>query len=311
LTNPGEFICRRHRHHERPSLYLRKDHGQLIAAHWPGSGLESAHEIVHGVSDEHRRQVDYLQRAGEVEGFEVRTEVHLPTRVVPDAVVYGSQVTMGVEVQRSAATAALVKARTTKARRAGVLSVWFSDAHARPRWMFQVPGVSLNPGTSWATVPPPRTVTVVAGVRQLLRRRCRDWPNGPCPQHSRGCAQWHPDHAALPVWADELPAYVPAGKLVPMVFHTFSGREQVLIVTPDDKRRYEVMVGHAADLPLTPGTPRRAGQGERIECAADAGRVRTADHLPLTPAQQETAWELPWYRAWLLGEPTPERNGPA
>jgi hypothetical protein len=95
-----------------------------------------------------------------------------------------------------------------------------------------------------------------------------------------------------------------------MVFHTFSGREQVLIVTPDDKRRYEVMVGHAADLPAGPRAPDRPEQGQRIECAANAGRALTADRLPLTPAQQETAWELPWYRAWLLGEQPQERHSP-
>jgi hypothetical protein len=103
----------------------------------------------------------------------------------------------------------------------------------------------------------------------------------------------------LPVWADELPAYVPAGKLVPMVFRTFTGREQVFIVRPEDKERYEVMAGHAADLPPTPRAAGRAGQGERVECAADAGRILGLDGL--TPAQQETALELPWYRVWLLG----------
>jgi hypothetical protein len=237
LTVEGEFICRQHRNHERPSLYMRKDREQIIAAHWPGSGLEGTHEIAHGVSDEHRRQVDYLQRAGEAEGFEVRTEVHLPTRVIPDAVVYGPRVNMGVEVQRSKVTATHAKARTTKARHAGVLPVWFSDAGSSPRWFEQVPGVRMNPSASWATLPEPRTVTVVGGVREIVPRRCRDWPGSPCPQHSRGCTRWHPDHAALPVWADELPAYVPAGKLVPMVFRTFTGREQVFIVRPDDKER--------------------------------------------------------------------------
>lgn len=69
LTVEGEFICHRHRDRERPALYLRKDQGQVIAAHWPGSSLAGSHEIVHGVSDEHRRQVDYLQRAGEAESM--------------------------------------------------------------------------------------------------------------------------------------------------------------------------------------------------------------------------------------------------
>jgi hypothetical protein len=154
LTAEGEFVCHRHQHHQRPSLYLRADHGQIIAAHWPGSELAGSHEITHGPSDEHRRQVDYLQRAGQAEGFQVETEVHLATRVVPDAVVYGPQVTMGVEVQRSKITAAHAKARTTRARRGGVLPVWFADSQAAPRWFEQVPGVRMNPSTSWASLPP-------------------------------------------------------------------------------------------------------------------------------------------------------------
>jgi hypothetical protein len=102
------------------------------------------------------------------------------------------------------------------------------------------------------------------------------------------------------VWADELPAYVPAGKLVPMMFRTFTGREQVFIVRPDDKDRYEVMTGRSADLPLTLRAGGRVGQGERVECAVDAGGL-VLGFDGLTPAQQQTALELSWYRAWLLG----------
>jgi hypothetical protein len=170
LTVEGEFVCYLHRNYERPALYLRKDHGQIIAAHWPGSSLAGSHEITHGISDEHRRQVDYLQRAGEAEGFTVETEVHLETRVIPDAVVYGPQLNMGVEVQRSKLTAAKAKARTTQARRGDVLPVWFADSQAAPRWFEQVPGVRMNPGTSWAALPPARSVTLVGGVREIVPR---------------------------------------------------------------------------------------------------------------------------------------------
>jgi hypothetical protein len=104
----------------------------------------------------------------------------------------------------------------------------------------------------------------------------------------------------MPVWADELPAYIPAGKLIPMVFRTFTGREQVLIVRPDDKERYEVMSGRSADLPPTLPAGMWAGQGKRVECFADAGGL-ARDLTGLTPAQQQTALELAWYRAWLLG----------
>ena len=76
--------------------------------------LADSHEIVHGVSDEHRRQVDYVEGAGQSAGFEVKREVALATRVRSDAVIFGSQVQMGVEVQRSGLTATAAKARATR-----------------------------------------------------------------------------------------------------------------------------------------------------------------------------------------------------
>jgi hypothetical protein len=51
-------------------------------------------------------------------------------------------------------------------------------------------------------------------------------------------------------------------------------------------------------------TRRTTGRSGRLvdpgECIADAGGL-TRDLTGLTPAQQQTALELPWYRAWLLG----------
>jgi hypothetical protein len=141
LVDPGELICYQHRNYQYPDLYLRKDHGQIIAAHWPNSGL--GHEIVHaGITPEHERQREYLQRAGEDAGHRSAAGPRLMSGnrvVIPDAVIYGPEVDMGVEVQRSHLTAARAKARTTNARRAGVLPVWFADSGARPRWFEQVP----------------------------------------------------------------------------------------------------------------------------------------------------------------------------
>jgi hypothetical protein len=97
-----------------------------------------------------------------------------------------------------------------------------------------------------------------------------------------------------------------------MEFKTFGGRKLVLIVFAESKARYEAMVGHAADLTLNPTSRRRmpAGQEGLIECTSPSAgaliaRARQkaanpAPRLPLTPAQQETASELPWYRQWLL-----------
>lgn len=230
----------------------------------------------------------------------------------PDAIVYGPRADMGVEVQRSRLTVPAAKTRTTRALRAGVTPVWFTDSRLNPKWLGHVPGVRLNPAIPWDTVPRPQTVSV-AGVRHIVERNCRKWPGSPCPRHSRGCSAWHPDH--LPqrgVFADDLAELVPIGDLVPMEFKTFSGQKVVLIVFAEGKARYEAMVGHAADLTLNPATQQRApaGQEGRIECTSpSAGALiararREAEDsepaLPLTAAQQQAASELPWYRQWLL-----------
>ena len=106
VESQDEFICYFHRNHEQPWLYLQERDGLLVAAHWPKSGLSGSHEIVHGVSNEHKRQVEYMQVAGVAAGFKVETEVpvRISGRLVAraDAVIYGPQVQMSVEVQRSA-----------------------------------------------------------------------------------------------------------------------------------------------------------------------------------------------------------------
>jgi hypothetical protein len=314
LSSPGEYICHFHRNHEHPSMYLHMDEdtGVTAASHWPGSGLE-AHTIVHeAITPEHRRQVEYMQNAGEAAGFRVEVEKYLPTKVRPDAIIYGPRVDMGVEVQRSRLAVPAARSRTTKALRAGITSVWFTDSHFNPKWIGHVPGVRLNPAIPWDRVPRPRSVSV-AGVRHIVERNCRSWRGSQCPRHSRGCNAWHPDHTPqLGVFADDLAELVPVGQLVPMEFKTFDGRKLVLIVFAEGKARYEAIVGHSADLTLNPTSPRRAaaGQESRIDCTSGTAGALIArarqeaanpePRLPLTPAQQQTASELPWYRQWLL-----------
>lgn len=272
LVDEGEFICHVHRNRDRPWLYLRQRDGLLIAAHWRNTGLAGSHEIVHGVSDEHKRQVDYLQRAGETAGFEVKREVALATKVRSDAVIYGTQVQMGVEVQRSGLTATAAKARTTKARHAGIEPVWFSDSRSDPRWLGHVPGIRMNPEVPWDTLPGQRSVSVVSGVRVLVPKQCQDIRNGQCPQRRYGCTEWHPDHEPrLNTFVDDLAELVPAGELVPILYRTSSDREQVLILSKPDKARYESMIGAPADVPLRQRIREQFREGSRIDCVADAG----------------------------------------
>jgi hypothetical protein len=269
----GEFICHVHRDRERPSLYLRQARSTLVAAHWPGTALGDSHEITHGVSDEHKRQVEYISRAGTAAGFEVKAEVSLPTRVRSDAIIYGPTNT-GVEVQRSALTVTAAKARTTKARRAGVLPIWFSDAHRDPQWIFKVPGVRMNE-QPWSTIPRAGSVTVVSGVRLIIPQRCATIPHSPCPRRRHGCNRWHQTHwPRLGTTVDDLAALVPAGELVPIQYKTLTGPAYTFIVSRADKATYEALADISADLPLQ--QPERSiVAGERSACEADAGRIAT------------------------------------
>jgi hypothetical protein len=284
-ADQGEFICHTHQDREKPWLYLRQ-HGQtIVAAHWPGTNLNGSHEIVHGVSDEHKRQVEYIQRAGQDAGFEVATEVSHHTKVRSDAVIYGPTTT-GVEVQRSALSAQAAKARTTKARRAGVLPIWFSDAARDPKWLFQVPSVRMNE-QPWNAVPRSGSVTVVSGVRIIGARRCRDTPEDRCPNSRRTgrrfCNDWHPVHEPkLGVTVDDLAALIPAGELVPISYRSRNGKVYTFIVDRVDKQRYEDVSGIPADLPMLL-KERLMRAGERTECAADAGAVVVREPMPTAP----------------------------
>lgn len=281
LTDPGEFICHAHRDHENPWLTLARYDRIIVARHWPGTNLSGTHEIHHGVSDEHKRQVEYIQRAGQAAGFDVMTEVSWPTKVRSDAVIYGPTTT-GIEVQHSSISVAAVKARTTKARKAGVLPIWFSDsADKDPLWLGQVPGVRMNE-QAWDTVPRARSVTVVSGVRTVEVRRCRDLLRNTCPNRPR-CNQWHAElDPRRGTTVDDLAELIPAGKLVPINFKTLNGKHQIHLVSHIDKQRYESVARTSADLPALP-KQRLVRAGERSECAADAGVVVVREPMPAAP----------------------------
>jgi hypothetical protein len=175
--------------------------------------------------------------------------------VKPDAIVYGPQANMCVEVERSHLTAPAAKSRITKALSAGVTSVWFTDTARNPEWLGQVPAVRLNPKIPWDRVPRPRTVSA-AGVRRIVPRNCRTWTDSPCPRHKYGCTKWYPDHATSSGCSPTTsPSWSPFGKLVPMQFRTFDGRKQVLIVPAEGKALYE---DWSATLPTCPSRRRHA-----------------------------------------------------
>jgi hypothetical protein len=75
----------------------------------------------------------------------------------------------------------------------------------------------------------------------------------------------------LDTLVDDLAEMVPAGKLVPMAYRSLGGREFALVVSREDKARYEAMIGEPAVVPVREREQTRPQQDERIVCAADAG----------------------------------------
>jgi hypothetical protein len=119
-ANPA-FVCLTHKGGTNPGLFLQKRGGRWWAIHYE-SGECSSHRLPAPMSDEHKRQTEYWARAAEDAGWRVELEHALATGTRPDALIHGPVMT-GIEVQRSAMTAARAVARTGKAASAGVTDV--------------------------------------------------------------------------------------------------------------------------------------------------------------------------------------------
>jgi hypothetical protein len=277
----GDFVCWFHREHERPGLYLQRRRGQLVAAHWGHSGLADTHTITHGMTDEHRYQTDYIQRAAEDAGFATEKEYVLPG-VRLDAAIFTDWSVTGIEVQRSKITARTARSRTTKAGRSGALSVWFNDRDDRAPWFGRVPSIGMN-RRPWDTVPPRYSAVVGSGTGHIKAVRCTSSSGIVCRDRRTGwCGAYHPVREPLRgLFVDNIAEMVPLGQLVPMRFRLATKPDPVIyLVPPDSLRRYEELTFEAAGFAIAPPPPLTAGQRERITCSADAGVKVVRPDLP-------------------------------
>ncbi|WP_214369770.1 hypothetical protein [Pseudonocardia sp. H11422] len=250
---PGRAVleCREHDGpdgpHHRAWVYLRRDQfGRWVLAHFD---LKYADHTPARMTDQHRWQQDYWQRAGDAAGYETAQERRLKG-VRLDVAIIGPKATIGVEVQHSALTRPAAIARTRKARDNGVTSLWSADRpDGPPKWAYRVPTVLTNelpdgyaPRGSW---------TVVNGARRLVPTRCaRPWFTdssvegfgGICPTTARRrpCGAWHPrftPRGGLTV--DHVAEQAPAGALIPLTVPANRGRIPVVyIVTAADADLY-------------------------------------------------------------------------
>src|SRR5690606_14332187 len=189
------------------------------------------------MSDEHRRQVEYVARAAGHAGLGTSTEVSLPARVRPDLVIDGET---AVEVQRSALTPGHAQSGTSKAIAGGMSAVlWISDKEAdrAPLWMYRVPSATAH-ARSRQILPPLGSATVTGGVRRIVWAPCRPPERTSCIENPRKvwCGGWHLVHLPkLGVSLDALTVGIATGEYAPAHL-----RGHVLIASQEEVAKYGI-----------------------------------------------------------------------
>lgn len=219
--------------------YVQKRNGKWVICHHRDgiAGGLGAHEVPAGMSDQHRWQQDYYQRAAQDAGHHVEQEFVTTTDVRVDVLIRGA-IDVGIEVQHSALSLPKVRARTRAAGSAGITAIWSADRD-NPDFAFKVPHVETNqlphglaPRGSWTVTTGPRSLRVVACTARntdllpkCTKPRARNW----CGEDH---AVWRPMHGVI---VDHIAARAPAGELVALDTRT---RQGVILVSPSDRDAY-------------------------------------------------------------------------
>lgn len=259
-------------------VYLRVVNERMYASHFDGTSCENHRPSL--MSDEHKRQVDYVTRAAAKAGYDTRTEVSLGTGTRPDIVIYGQQ-QVAIEVQRSHLTERSALTRTAKTIDAGIAtSAWISDRDPgdQPGWFWRVPSVGMNK-LPWDVVPPERAATAT-GLREIYEFRCK-WPDvTACPAGKRRpCGGWHVGHRPWTgMTVDDVAEMAPERGIVPINYFD----KWTFLVSPRSRALYTGVTGRLAEWSPSVQAPANR-QRRRIECArpiADAESVCCGEHPP-------------------------------
>lgn len=240
-----------------------------------------------GMSDEHKRQTEYIVRAAEDAGHRAQVEVRLRSRR-PDAVLYGRSLAIGVEVQRAQISRASARSRTKDGINSGLAtSVWFNDREGMPAWFFHVPSIGMN-RLPWDVLPAPRSATVTTGLRTVRAVNCGSAEVPLCPdkraRRSSACGKHHAVHEPWTgMTVDDVAALTPAGQIVPLAYR----RKEVLLVSPSSRALYEELVGATASANELAAPDRLVRTDDRLECAAsdEVGQEQQAGGSPLIGTQ--------------------------
>ena len=193
----------------QPMYVWRHDSGRYFVRHFPNGNRDGhIHRALGTMSDEHRRQAEYTERAAAAYGFDARLEVSTGNHTRLDVGVFAALGNVGFEIQRSQLTIPQAKLRATRSFEAGFPTAWVTDRETDPAWADRVPTARLTTRGGWDThLPAPNTAYVSIGTF----RRERD---------SSKKSGWRYVREPKAVLLDELAHLMPAGEIVPVAMGT-------------------------------------------------------------------------------------------
>jgi hypothetical protein len=260
-----------------PMYVYRHETGRYFARHYPGGNPDQhGHRIV-TMSDEHRRQAEYAQRAASEHGFEASLEKSTGKGTRLDVAVFGEN-NIGFEIQRSALSRAKAKSRAAKSFTAGFATAWVTDRERDPDWADHVPTARLITRGGWdEAVPPRNTAEVIIGDFHPERDRTRK-------------SGWRYVRTPKRVLLDELSYLMPAGEIVPVTVGTqgkvdlaYAGAAEII-----DSCTYR----GASDWQPSIETPRRQESAQRYSVPCTRHDAQDRDLKSRSAADPETVVKL-------------------
>ncbi|MEI8082148.1 MAG: hypothetical protein WCI74_09925 [Actinomycetes bacterium] len=194
----------------QPMYVWRHPTRRYFVRHYANGNTDGhgGHGAISTMSDEHRRQAEYSQRAAAAYGFDARLEVSTGNGTRVDVGVFADLGNVGLEIQRSQLTIPQAKHRTTRSFEAGFPTAWVSDREEDPAWMDHVPTARLTSRGGWdVAVPEPNTAYV--SISTFTRERDHGKKSG-----------WRYVREPKSVLLDELAYLMPAGDIVPVAVGT-------------------------------------------------------------------------------------------
>jgi hypothetical protein len=194
---------------QQPMYVWRHETGRYFVKHYPNGNPDGhGHRAIATMSDAHRRQAEYSQRAAAAYGFDARLEVSTGNHTRVDVGVLTENGNVGFEIQRSKLTIPQATRRTHDSFEAGWPTAWVTDWEHDPAWADRVPTARLTTRGGWdVSLPAPNTAYVA--ISTFKRERDNTRPTG-----------WFYRREPRAVLLDELAYLMPAGEIVPVTIGT-------------------------------------------------------------------------------------------